>query len=80
MWSYLSVLVERLITKCEILMNLAGILTNSKILLHLLLKRLVHPVSQGILLTVSPMLQIVLPLLSHLVRKRSFKKKTPLAQ
>jgi len=62
-------------------MNLAGILINfSRILPLLLLQILVHLVSQRILPMVSSMLQIVLPLLSQLLRKRGLKKKTHLAQ
>jgi len=53
----------------------------SKILLLLLhLQKLVHLVSQGMLLMVPPMILILIFLLSHRLRKRSLKRKTPLIQ
>jgi len=53
-------------------------INSSRILLPLLLQRLVHPVSRGMLLMVLSMLQIVFLHLSHLLREISFKRKTPL--
>ena len=78
---YLFDLIERLITNWKILMNPVCILTNSfKILLLLLLLKLVHPVSQVMLLIVSPMILVLLYLLSYLLTNRSLKTKISLIQ
>ena len=63
-------------------MNPTGILTNSfkTLILLLLLQNLDHPVSQGMLLIVSPMILIVFRFLSHLLRKRNLKRKNLLIQ
>ena len=78
---YLSFLVERLITRLEVPMSPVGIPTNSLRNLLPLLQQLSHPVSEEMLLMVSPMILILLTiLLSHHLKKMNLKGKTPLSQ